>query len=122
MSEDPDDPYLELTVTEEGSTVTVRVGGDLDVDTVPELQDVLVGWADRPGGRVVLDLSELEFCDSTGLGALVGLRRRLLAAGGSLALVGVSGQVARLFSYTGLAPMFGIDAPADVDAADVSAG
>jgi anti-sigma B factor antagonist len=122
VSEDPDDAYLDVTVTEEAATVTVRLGGDLDLDTVPELRDVLVGRVDRPGNRVVLDLSELAFCDSTALGALVGLRRRLLATGGSLDVVGVCGQVARLFAHTGLAPMFGIDLPADADAADVSAG
>jgi anti-sigma B factor antagonist len=121
VSEHPDDPYLELTVAEEGATVTVRLGGDLDLDTVPQLRDVLVGRVGRPGIRVVLELSELVFCDSTALGALVGLRRRVLATGGSLDVVGVRGQVARLFAHTGLAPMFGIDVRAAA-AADVSAG
>ncbi|MFI6840922.1 STAS domain-containing protein [Nonomuraea africana] len=49
-----------------------------------------------------MDLSNLSFCDSSGLGALIGIRKQMIAAGRPLALVGVHGMVARTLHRTGL--------------------
>ncbi|MBS1879900.1 MAG: STAS domain-containing protein [Actinobacteria bacterium] len=49
----------------------MRVGGELDLATVPALEAELNGALGRPAGDVVVDLSELEFIDSTGIAVLV---------------------------------------------------
>jgi anti-sigma B factor antagonist len=115
-----DDPELSITVSDDGAAVTVRLVGELDIDTAADLRLALAGHPDRPGSRMVMDLSGLGFCDSSGLGALVSLRRRVAATGGSLDVIGAAGQVQQLFDYTGLAPLFGLAAP--VGTADVAAG
>ena len=49
----------------------IRVGGELDLSTVPALEHELEAALSRPDGGVVLDLSDLEFIDSTGIAVLV---------------------------------------------------
>ena len=49
----------------------IRVGGELDLSTVPSLVHELEAALERPEGGVVVDLSDLEFIDSTGIAVLV---------------------------------------------------
>ena len=76
----------------------VRVGGELDLSTAAQLcraiQTAASEAALRPP-RLVVDLTGLEFCDSTGLGALVGAVREVRVLGGKAVLAVVTGQHAR---------------------------
>jgi anti-anti-sigma factor len=86
----PDAPYV------------VRVSGDVDIATVGEfLTQARVALANATTG-VEIDLGEVTFIDSTGLGALVRLRAEAKASGKDLQLVHVPGQVSRLLDLTGL--------------------
>ncbi|MEU2507377.1 STAS domain-containing protein [Streptomyces sp. NPDC007863] len=85
-----------------GSGTAVRLGGEIDLDNADELKAVLtaalpLGGAGTP---LTLDMSDVSFCDSTGLNTL--LRFRLLAAARQrrLSVVAASAQVARLFALT----------------------
>jgi anti-sigma B factor antagonist len=55
---------------------------------------------------MIVDLSQLEFLDSTGLGALIGGHRRAAERGGSLRLIVSDGPIARLLNITGLIRVF----------------
>ena len=55
--------------------------GELDISTAPDLQDALAELTDAPR-RVVVDLSDLEFCDSTGLSVFVRAKNSTDDAGG----------------------------------------
>ncbi len=55
---------------------------------------------------VVLDLSRVEFVDSSGLGALVFLHKRLVSKGHKLRVVGLRGQPLQLFTNLHLVPLF----------------
>ena len=55
---------------------------------------------------VVLDFSKVEFVDSSGLGALVFLHKRLVAKGHKLRVVGLGGQPLQLFTNLHLVPLF----------------
>ena len=78
----------------------LRLKGELDVSSSPALEDEL----SRLSGAsvIVLDLSELEFIDSTGLGVLVKSHQHVRDAGGRRAIVEGGGQVKRLLELTGL--------------------
>ena len=78
------EPGTQLSVQPVGDGV-VLVKGELDLRTCDRLEQALGERADR-GDRLVLDLSELTFCDSTGLAGLVRLHKRAAAAGGSVVL------------------------------------
>jgi anti-sigma B factor antagonist len=58
------------------------------------------------GEDVVLDLSRVNFVDSTGIGALVGLHKKLVASGHALKVSGLRGQPLQLFINLKLVPLF----------------
>ncbi|MFN8075722.1 MAG: STAS domain-containing protein [Kineosporiaceae bacterium] len=97
------------TVRSEGAATVVEVGGDLDVQTGPALREVLYELAAKGGQDVVLDLSQVSFLDSSGLGVLVGALKRTRAAGGSLRLAGCSGSVLDVLTLTGLNRVFALE-------------
>jgi anti-sigma B factor antagonist len=101
------DPGTQLSVQPVGDGV-VLVKGELDIRTCDELERALGELGDR-GDRLVLDLSELTFCDSTGLAGLVRVHKRAAAAGGSLVLRSPVSRVRHLLTLTGLTRLFPIE-------------
>jgi anti-sigma B factor antagonist len=101
------DPGTRLSVKSLGDGV-VKVIGELDIRTCERLEHATGGLVDR-GGRVVLDLSELTFCDSTGLAGLVRLHKRAAAADGSLVLRSPVTRVQHLLKLTGLTRLFPVE-------------
>ena len=79
-----------------------HVHGDIDVGTAPRLREQLVGIIADGQTRVVLDLDDVAFLDSTGLGVIVGVLKRARTLGGDLRLVCTRAQIVRVFEITGL--------------------
>lgn len=94
------------TETRDGTPV-VQVGGDLDVCTAPRLKEALDGAAAQ-GSRVVLDLSDVHFIDSTALGVLVSAQQRARADDGDLCLVLDDPYLLKIFHITGFDTVFSI--------------
>ncbi len=90
-----------------GSFAVVSVTGDVDVATAPALQQRLEAAIDS-SPQVVVDLSPVQFLDSSGLGALVWGLKRARARGGCLQLVLHEPRVRRMFELTGLSRTFEI--------------
>ena len=82
----------------EGYTV-VRPKGDIDAYSVGQFREALGELADRP--RVLIDLSEVPFMDSAGLGALIGGIRRAREADGEVAVACSRATLTRLLHTTG---------------------
>ncbi len=84
---------------------TVR--GELDMNTAPELEDSLAGVVTSEGAQVVIDLTECDFIDSTGIALIVRSWQRLdsggaSGGGGRLVLCCINTQVLRLLRITGV--------------------
>jgi anti-sigma B factor antagonist len=74
---------LTITVRSERGVVIAAVTGEIDISTVSQLRERLYELADN-GGTLVVDLNQVTFIDSAGLGALVGTARCVAGHGGSL--------------------------------------
>lgn len=86
-----------------GMSVTARLDGELDHFSADSVRDMLDGLiADRRVKYLVLDLRELKFMDSSGVGVIIGRYRRLAARGGGVRVFGANPQVDRLFKLAGL--------------------
>jgi anti-anti-sigma factor len=93
---------VEISVFERSNHVLVRLRGEIDLATAPGLRDGLFELL-RPGvGLIVLDLSEVSFCDASGLGVLVGSHRRAAKLGITLRLAALRPSIARLLHIHGL--------------------
>ncbi|MFN8016995.1 MAG: STAS domain-containing protein [Acidimicrobiales bacterium] len=90
---------LEIAITQHDSHTLCRPVGELDAYTVASFRDALSGLADH--ARVVIDLSEVPFMDSAGLGALIGGIRRAREHGGEVAVACSRPTLTRLLHTTG---------------------
>jgi anti-sigma B factor antagonist len=98
-----------------GPWTVVRVAGELDLHTSPQLRDHVLGLIGEPPVRLALDLSEVGFMDSSSLGMLVTCLKRIRERDGRLMLIGVTGSPAKVFTLTGLDRVFDlIPAAADL--------
>src|SRR6476660_4036800 len=93
---------LSLSTRESAGALVVDVTGEIDVYTSPKLRERLVGLVNEGAMSIVVNLEEVEFIDSTGLGVLVGALKRMRARGGSLSLVCHQEGLLRVFTITGL--------------------
>ncbi|GID91938.1 STAS domain-containing protein [Amorphoplanes digitatis] len=87
-----------------GDAVVVTVRGDLDLDSATVLGTTLDRVLDQPAPRVVVDVSGIAFCDSTGLGSFVLGHHRARAAGGWLRVAAPSAWLLALLETVGLTP------------------
>ena len=101
----------EFAVSEQklnGHRHVVSVRGEIDLFTAPELKQVLIEAIEDGRSRVVVDLSDVSFLDSTALGVLIGAVKRLHSRDGALAIVNVDANIAKTFEITGLDKIFTI--------------
>ena len=82
------------------------VSGEVDLESAAHLRKAIIDLLDVGAKDLVVDLREVEFLDSTGLGVLVGGLKRARSYGGSLRLVCTRDSVLRVFQITGLARVF----------------
>lgn len=113
---------LSLSTRTVADHTVLEVGGEVDVYTAPRLRERIVELVEGGSRRIVVDLSRVEFLDSTGLGVLVGALKRLRAVGGSLALVCCHERLLKIFRITALDRVFSlhdsVEAAASTPAAD----
>lgn len=78
---------FDYTILREGDTITVAPEGDIAVETVPVLREVLRNVVENHGnGRIDVDMRAVTFLDSTGIGVLVAAQRAAAAHGTRLML------------------------------------
>jgi anti-sigma B factor antagonist len=99
---------LSLSTRTVDDHTVLEVGGEVDVYTAPRLRERLVELVEAGARSVIVDLSRVEFLDSTGLGVLVGALKRLRAAGGTLALVCGHERLLKIFRITALDRVFAL--------------
>jgi len=102
----------EFTLTEDNlddERHVIAVRGEIDLFTAPDLKAAIIGAIDSGKRRVVVDLTETAFLDSTALGVLIGAIKRLRAGGdGVLTIVNTDPSIAKTFEITGLDQIFTI--------------
>ncbi len=93
------DLELESHPAADGDTVIVR--GEIDMATAPQLRDLLNELVDGGSTRILLDCRGLDFLDSSGIGVLVAVRKRL-GEDGALTLEAPPAHVRKVLDLTGV--------------------
>jgi len=101
---------MELAVSRQSvhGVPVVAVSGEVDVYSAPKLSENLNQLLDAGTATIVVDLTEVAFLDSTGLGALIAARTATDKLGGSLPVVCTQDRILKLFTITGLDDVFSI--------------
>ena len=104
---------LSFEQTQHGDVTVLAVSGNLDSLTVPEVRPVIEKIVAAGIKKVALELSGLEVIDSSGIGAIVSLFKRVRSMGGDVKIVGVRGQPREILRLLGLERAFDIVATLD---------
>lgn len=99
---------LGLAVSERGGWAVLAVNGELDMATAPEVRERLHALLADGKRKLVVDLDEVGFLDSTALGVLVGVLKRVRTHDGELRLVCTQPRVLKVFEITRLDQAFDI--------------
>jgi anti-sigma B factor antagonist len=102
----PEFAVTEHPIDNERHVLAVR--GEIDLFTAPELKTALGEAIEAGKSRIVVDLGETTFLDSTALGVLIGTVKRLRTHDGRLTIVNVDQNIAKTFEITGLDQIFTI--------------
>lgn len=119
-------PFVVISLEHDARTSVVAVEGELDLSSAPRLKWTLLDALDAGRSRLVVDLSGVSFMDSTGLGVLIGVNKRL-EQGSELVIVCPPGVVRQVFEFSGTEGAFSIfptleAALADLDGRPPQAG
>jgi anti-sigma B factor antagonist len=110
---------FDLADSDRDGWVVLAVTGELDVATAPRLRQeavrIVSGRAADSSGptKMVIDLSGVDFLDSTGLGVIIGVLKRVRSHGGELVLAGLTPQVEKVFEITRVSEIVRIVASVD---------
>ncbi len=99
---------LTIEVLPSEGSVTVRLAGEIDMDTAPDVREAALDAMRQHASRIQIDLSRVTFMDSTGLEVLLATRRRAELEGGQLHLVDPTHSVLRVLEVTGVDRLFDI--------------
>ena len=114
---------METSTVDLGDGVAkVSVSGEVDLYTAPALKGALRDSIDNGARRVLVDLSQATFIDSTTLGVLIGAVKRLRPMGGELAIACHDPNIRKIFSITLLDRIFEIFPTADAAVEHLRAG
>ncbi len=100
--------HLQIDVDHREGYTVLSPQGEIDFATGPQLKDAIIERLMAGEVNLIIDLLAVDFIESTGLGALIGGRRRAHALKGSLALVCTEEQMLKIFRITGLDKVFAI--------------
>lgn len=93
-----------------GQSLTVVIAGELDHCAAPQIRQMLDEMLEDPTvTHLTLDLENLSFMDSSGIGVLLGRLRRLQERGGSLSVKNMQPSVEKLFRLSGLHRVIGVE-------------
>lgn len=106
MSANPGDGAFSAVVRAHGG---VAVTGEVDIATAPALQNAIEAAAEQHAGDVVVDVSGVEFIDSSGMNVFVRCYKPLDSAGRALILRGASASVRRALEVGGITTFLRVD-------------
>ena len=96
----------EITVTD--NHVVVNLSGCIYVEEAAQIRESLIGYIEKGHKTFVVDLGNVDYIDSSGLGTLVAIQKRALQNGGSVIIKNLKGLVKDLFELTRLTKVFEI--------------
>ena len=97
---------LEVSSRDVGDYAVIKLKGEVDIYTAPSLRETIVDAVEKGRYRIAVDLDDVDFLDSTGLGVLVGGLKRVKQHDGELGIICNQEKILRIFKITGLTKIF----------------
>lgn len=104
---------MKIDINKEDDKTEVLVSGEIDAYTAPKLREALIPLAEEENPQITVNLKNVSYMDSTGLGVFVGLLKTVRKNNGKLHLVELTDRLERLFSITGLSDIIDISSKSE---------
>lgn len=104
---------MKIDINKEDDKTVVLVAGEIDAYTAPKLREALLPLAEEENPQITVNLKNVSYMDSTGLGVFVGLLKNVRKNNGNLHLVELTDRLERLFSITGLSDIIDISSKSE---------
>jgi anti-sigma B factor antagonist len=91
-----------------GGVAVVNVQGEVDVYTAPRLREELHRCLDEGKNKIVVNLADVAYMDSSGLGVLIGALKRAREEHGDLVVAAPNARISRILEVTGLSKIFNV--------------
>ena len=99
---------MEISITENGKTITARLDGRLDTPAAAEGSQKVQPLVDNADKTIVLDCSKMTYISSSGLRIFLTIRKAAVAKGGKVVVEGLSTEIRQVFMMTGFLQLFEI--------------
>ena len=106
MDSPDSDLRVDCQVSDDGRSVCLRLDGEIDLGTARRVEEAFTPALDPRCTRLVVDLSDVSFMDSSGLRVLVMARNALDGRGGEMVIAHINDPLRRLFDMSGLTSAF----------------
>lgn len=100
---------IQVGLKEENDLVIAYISGEIDAFTAPILREKLSAVNLKEGLQAELNMTDVSYMDSTGLGVIVAFFKNVNANKGHVKLTGLSPRLKRLFDITGLGEIMDIE-------------
>lgn len=107
---------VHIDYVEKDEWIEVRVVGEIDAYTAPKLRETLFPLSEKDKTNMLINLEDVVYMDSTGLGVFVGVFKKIRSNRGELKIIGLSARLKRLFEITGLADIMEINSKIEGEA------
>ncbi|MFB9963775.1 STAS domain-containing protein [Sinosporangium siamense] len=97
---------LKVSTRTHADHAVMAIAGEIDLYTAPRLQSEFTRLLQEGPTRVVIDMSAVDFCDSTGMNVLLSALKRLKERGGALEVAAPRPAVRKILQVTGLDSVF----------------
>jgi anti-sigma B factor antagonist len=97
---------LKVTTRLQGDHTVISVTGEIDLYTAPKLQSELMAALSANPVRLIVDMSGVDFCDSTGINVLLAAHRQARERGGGGPVAGPGSATRKVLQVTGLESVF----------------
>lgn len=94
--------------SEANGIAVVNVQGEVDVYTAPRLREELHRCLDQGNHQIIVNLAEVAYMDSSGLGVLIGALKRAREEKGDLLVAAPNARISRILDVTGLSKIFNV--------------
>ena len=101
---------LDIRTSRHESACVIELAGEVDMRSAPALRDELLEVVAEAPRKLILDLSEVPYIDSSGVGTIVELKRRVEKSGAKIVLVGLQPRVRSVFEITRLGDLLTVEA------------
>lgn len=101
---------IEQKFNDSSNAWEIKLNGEIDIYNAPDLKESLTELIEERQGDIIIDCEDLKYIDSTGLGVLISILKKVKGYDGVIKIVNLKPYINKIFNITGLDKIFILEA------------